>query len=580
MATVSLTAQDVYAEIKKFESTFPLPAPYVTVNVGTFDAAAGTFQGLKTKVVTDPEPIEHAPNQHPVNPPAKFVGSVWEEVTIDAHWHRTIKTVPAPSVPLAPVLLEFAVANTTAAWSVTVAGLTTPVPAGQASVSVSIWDRTNVGWTIQAGGKSYGDEILIQRKAGIPGAGAFTIPVIPVSIVYAPPVDSLKKSVASYGTTDTVGNTVSYDFSTDSSQTVPKLPSSFEGFDDFKSGLDVISKALSLAGDAAASSAISQISTNLGSVSGSGTTGETDASGMSLTVIVSASELLATNANAGGPGVGDVLVFYKDVQVAWAYEGGALQLCPFAHEFVTIPVGALQANAHGLSSDDVQRLLALDPFVAGGPSATLPPDRFTVPDGGEVNLEYGGGVTIDQKLAKTRDTKSTTTTKTYTTDTSSWDPGPMLKLLGIGGQKTSVTTTQTNATADDVSSTISLEANLFAGPSDYFAVTIWYDQLFGTFAFQEVPVAAAAIVSGTGAQPGALVRLQAGNRAYVTVANKSGHYGFRSKSIANGEATLKIGNKPATTVTVHGGWTPPHPTPPKPAPHILPPVTAKGGRKK
>src|SRR5207253_9986883 len=80
MATV--TADDLYSLVKKWESTFPLPAPYVTVDVGTFDAAAGTFRGLTTQVETDPEPIEHGPHDHPTNPAPRFVGQSWLEVTI------------------------------------------------------------------------------------------------------------------------------------------------------------------------------------------------------------------------------------------------------------------------------------------------------------------------------------------------------------------------------------------------------------------------------------------------------------------------------------------------------------------
>src|SRR6185312_10096899 len=55
----AVTADQLYQMIKEWEGTFPLPAPYVTVDVGTFDAATGAFQGLKTEVETDPEPIEH-----------------------------------------------------------------------------------------------------------------------------------------------------------------------------------------------------------------------------------------------------------------------------------------------------------------------------------------------------------------------------------------------------------------------------------------------------------------------------------------------------------------------------------------
>ena len=46
------------------------------------------------------------------------------------------------------------------------------------------------GWRVEAGGKSYADTMLIQRPGNLAGAlGGLTIPVLPVSIVYAPPVE-------------------------------------------------------------------------------------------------------------------------------------------------------------------------------------------------------------------------------------------------------------------------------------------------------------------------------------------------------------------------------------------------------
>jgi len=245
---MSITADSLYQLIKQFENKFPLPAPYVTVDVGTLDAATGAFHGLTTTVRTDPDEIQHGPNQRPTNPEPGFVGSVWEVITVDRSWRQTITRVPAPQVGFAPVLLRFTVQNAATSWNVTVNGLTTSAPAGQTSLSVSIWDRTDVAWSIRAGTRIHSDKLMINRPSGLPGAGAFTIPVIPVAIIYAPPADSLGRSVATYGAGDTVGTTVSYDFSTDSSETVPKMNSPFTDFTEFKSGLDVVSEYLSLSG--------------------------------------------------------------------------------------------------------------------------------------------------------------------------------------------------------------------------------------------------------------------------------------------------------------------------------------------
>src|SRR5215468_8467642 len=118
---MTVTADQVYDLIKKEEALFTVPAPYVTIDVGTLDPATGSFTGLRTTSERDPEPIPHGPGQHPVNPPPRFIGAQWVSITIDSTWHRTITSTPAPKVSLAPVLLRFSVTNASAPWSVSAA---------------------------------------------------------------------------------------------------------------------------------------------------------------------------------------------------------------------------------------------------------------------------------------------------------------------------------------------------------------------------------------------------------------------------------------------------------------------------
>lgn len=547
-----LTPEQLYAAIKQWEGTFPLPAPYVTVEVGTFDAAAGTFAGLHTTVEFDPEPIEHQPGQHPANPAPKYVGVRWLEVTINAQWQRTITSVPAPKVALAPAQLQFSVTNTAAAWSVSVNGKTIAVPAGQTTVNVSIWDLDHAAWTIQAGASSYQDTLRIQRPGLIPAAGGFTIPVIPVSIIYAPPADSLKLSSGSYGSGDTIGMTTSYEYSTDTSDTVPTTTPQFLGPSLLKGYLDTVSKVLGE--DTGPGKVLKGISDQIGTLSSSTTTGEMDSYASQITVTDTSSTTFITNVAGGGPGAGDVIAYLKNVLIVWMYYEGQLQLVPISATGVTVTAQHLQGNPEGISADDQARLLALDPFVAGGPFAALPADRFIVPEGVSPHLEYGGGLTVDHTYTVTRSTTTTTTDKQYKTDTASFEPGPVLKLLGMG-DKTQVTVSQTNATGDQVSSTVTLDAKLAAGPDDYFAVNIWFDQLFGTWAFQQVSVAPTPLLSGSGATPGETVLLHAGNQTYLTVADKNGHYTFRNSTIPKGTAKLTVGGKAPTTVTVRPATT-------------------------
>jgi hypothetical protein len=560
-STPALTSEQLYQLIKEYEAEIPIPAPFVTVDVGTFDAAAGTFTGLTTQIITNPEPLEHEPGQRPTNPAPRFEGAEQVMVTIDAQWRETITREPAPIVAVAPVLLQFNVTNTTDPWSVTIAGYTTNAAAGQTSVSVNAWDRTALQWTLQVGGASHQDRLIIQRDVSIPAAGGFTIPVLPVAIIYAPPADSAKKSTASYAQGNTVGTSITYDFSTDTSQTVEPA---FADGSAFRAFLGVVGTALGIAAtgdpsaaaaDAAASKDITSVLALLPSDTMTEQEGVATDDSSTVTLTYSSTSTIGTTAAGGGPGVGDTIVFFKDVLVAWAYDGGSLQLCPMGWTETVVTASQVQGNPGlvGIATSDQQLLLSLDPFVAGGPFAQLPEDRFTVPPGVQASIEYGGGATWIQAYTVTRDQRSLSSQKSYTTDTNTWSPGEILQMFGMGSSKNQTTTTVTTAAGGDISQTVTLSVNLVSGPADNFVLTIWYDNLFGTWAFQQVQPVGQAVVSGSGAAPGAVVNLESGSRIHATVADAQGHYEFHAPNIAPGKAQVFVGNNPPTTVEVPGG---------------------------
>lgn len=578
--TQGLTPAQLYQLIKEYEAEIPIPAPFVTVEVGTFDAAAGTFTGLTTQVITNPEPLEHEPGQRPTNPAPRFEGAEYVTVTIDPQWRETITREPAPIVPVAPVLLQFNVLNATGPWSVTIDGYTTNAAADQASVSVNVWDRTQLQWNLDVGTASHQDQLIIQRNVSIPAAGGFTIPVLPVAIVYAPPADSLGDSTATYAQGNTVGTSITYDFSTDTSQTVEPAFADGAAFRAFlgvvATGLDVVATELGMAGtadsdaskaDAAASKDFTSVLALLPSDTTTEQEGLTTDDSSTVTLTYSSMSTIGTTAAGGGPGVGDTIVFFKDVLVAWAYNSGSLELCPIGWTESANTASEIESNPGlvGIATSDQQLLLSFDPFVAGGPFAQLPEDRFTVPAGVEASIEYGGGATWNQQYTVTRDQKSLSSQKSYTTDTDTWSPGEIVQMLGIGSSKSQTTTTVTTATGGDISQTVTLDVNLVSGPTDNFVITIWYDSLFGTWAFQEVQPVGQAVVSGSGAAPGAVVRLESGGKIHATVADAQGHYEFRAPNITPGEAQIFAGNNPPTTVEVPGG-------PFKGPVHLMPPV--------
>lgn len=545
-----VTPDSVYQLIKSYEAQFPIPAPYYTVDVGTFDTGAGTFKGLTTTVERDPEPVPHGPHDHPRNPPPHFAGERYLSVTIDASWRRTVTSTPAPKVPLAPVLLKFSVSSATSPWSVTAGGVTVSAGAGQTSLTVDIWDADHASWSIQASGKSFQDNLRIQRPAGALGGavGAFTIPVLPVAIVYAPPVDSGGQSTATYTQGQTVGTTLKWSWGTDSSSDAPAPDTAYSDASTFTSLLGLLGQALSkVPATSGLGAAIGAITDQIGQISTTEVTGISDLTELQMTVSQTTSEALSTSTSAGGPGVGDVVHCYRDLRMAWVYYAGRLRLYPLGYHEAAFPAVALQKDLAtiGLSAQDAQNLLALDPFVGGSSQATLPADRFQF----DRFLDYGYGVTAALKESTTRDTTSLTTEKSYTTTTNEWQPGPILKFLGFGS-KDQTTISASNAVGSDVSSTVSMEGSLVAGPNDYFSIAIWYDTLFGTFAFQQLTPTSAPRFQGTGAQPLADVKLVAGDRVFWTVADKSGSFQFRNPALPAGPASLTIANGTPRTVTI------------------------------
>lgn len=541
---MSGTANSVYQALKNIESQFTPPAPYFFVNAGTLDVNTGAFSGLKSVVIKNPEPP-------PKGAPDVATAPSPDVVT------TTTTIYPKVDVPLQPVQVEFSVTSPLAnGWTAISNDITIQAAPNQTTVNIDLWDASFSNWTIEANGITHSDRFIMERPAGVlTGAlGAFTIPVLPVTIIYAPPADSLGKSGATYTQGQTIGQTTSVTNSVDTSQTTPQQVVGLALITSFFGLVSNTLKAAAAADPATAAAAtlqaglFSNAASELGKVTSGETTGITDENETTMTLSTTTSSGLSTTAKAGGPGAGDVIYFFKDVQMAWGYYQGGLQLCPIGLTNALETVAAIKSNpaALGLAADDAAALLALDPFVAGGPGVNPPADRFVF----QSTWEYGGGASYTPGQSVTRDTKQTTTTINYSVNTSAWDAGPILTSLGFGGS-TQTTVKVSNATGTDQSSTISMNATLASGPTDQFVVVIWYDQIFGTFAFQQLPPASTPLLQGTGAKAGEVITLSAGGRTFNTIADKSGAYAFRAPIIPKGPGTLTIGGV-AKAVTIEG----------------------------
>jgi len=558
---------DVFQRIKSLESAFPLPIDYFTIDMGTFDAATGAFAGRITHSRTDPEPIEHGPHQHPSNPKPHFQGEFWVSTTIDSRWRKTLTRVPAPKVGLVPVLLKFNIKNQGASsWAVVVAGETKTVRAGQSSILINIWDHGSANWSVKCGAKSYTDRILIQRSAvRIVGAGAFSIPVLPLSIIYAPPADAAGLSKAVYETSESVGTTTSLLFSNEASSSKPSLPPRLSSLKNLQSAMNGLSALFGESEDPTMqglSQALGKIAAGIGTISGTVTTGTVDEDSHSLTITESRSQTLYAETKNGGPGAGDAIHYLRDAKFAWLMADGELQISLLGASNASYPAAYLIANASDpsktqLSPELVQQLLSLDPFVAGGSMTHLPADRFEDMNslvGGP--FEYGGGQTLSRAYEQTFATTDTRAHTSYTSHAQDFEPGWLSMLFGAEAEGLKTTLSVTQAAGTSHTETQSFRWDLHSGTNERFVVSMWRDRIFGTYAFTQEPVSATARIKGVAKGADGLplkqqrVQLQTPGKIYSTITDEAGRFAFFAQSIVPGKATLLIPNQTPQSISI------------------------------
>src|SRR6185436_2615740 len=98
--------------------------------------------------------------------------------------------------------------------------------AGQTSISINVGRLRTVKWTIRSGTKLHRDELTIKRPRII-GVGAFTIPALPVAVVYDPPQDPERSNSVVYTRTTSVGTTLGLTVRGGTSTTAPAVAPNF-----------------------------------------------------------------------------------------------------------------------------------------------------------------------------------------------------------------------------------------------------------------------------------------------------------------------------------------------------------------
>lgn len=573
----------LYVSLKQIEDKFPVPTPQITVDAGTFYPHGNYDTPGKTLFIR--------PNWN--NPRIKADGvNVVLRLEIDPSYTQDFrarvlwiqggsnyagdtlgKRINNPPIP--PAVRP---GNPPGKYLYLNIGGRTYPRVFTICLEVSSYDRkTQVA-------------LVIERPLLV-GAGVFTVPVIPIAIVYEPPQDKNNRNTVTYTLAKSAGTTVRTSMTREDSLTVPITPQ-FSDYSGFQSKLNSLGSACSTANSvfpnkvtAVAGSLLKTFAEGLGRVSASQTKGTIVTKDHALSIYFAREVSLATSLHKG-PGLGDRILTRRNARVAWLAdnEGGiTLYLLPGSIE-KPFPVSMLQAELQpalantpypvltsskiktvldnksqpnttkspaptggsGLSRDQIRALLELDPFVGRGPQASLPSPRFCYVDSYEPTWEpqsytFTHVITNEDMNAKAQ----------YVIKMEDQSPG-WLSFLGLGVTeekhvKTSVT--HTGSTTVKTGQTVSTEVKFFAEVGETYCVEAYYDRVFGTFAFRSAPLSSDPALTGQATnefgQPaaGQLVTLAIGGKTYSTRTDAQGKYTLRAASIPAGVGTLTIGNR-------------------------------------
>ena len=382
--------------------------------------------------------------------------------------------------------------------------------------------------TITAAGQSQFIHIRIFRPPVL-GFGAFTIPALPITLIYAPPQRKQAKNSASYRDTFTLSRTLSssltFNHETKNVQAytvadiVDKAAAAIATVATLAAGAaaaaapapaglssDGGSDSTDLQGASAELNLVSSILNGVGGTSSNTTsTALTVESDQSLKLSYSNSDMFGSAAGLG-PGVGDRLIYMSNVRVVWMALNGVVGIHVLGFESVNaLAAQALiqdqqalanggVANNTGLDAASLKNLLSLDPFTVHrrldaqvGPPLISPP-RFVPANPAERKGEgtSGDGDQFSTTYEITNEDKQVTTA--VQTSIPDVKPGWLAVIFGAPNMETTTTMTVTVSQSSDVQTdeAITNTATFFSqGPDDPYDVFVFYDRLFGTFAFPQ-----------------------------------------------------------------------------------------------
>ncbi len=528
--------QQALSDIKTAEAHLDglLPThPRTTIFVGTFDAAYSNpvfaFEGLKTKitpVAPDPTPVFDPSTQpYPSDYPPDPFPLLHPPVTAASKFPHVIATVPTIHVDAVNASLAFSARNTDGVFSVTIngGGPQYSLP-GEDTLTVDVGRTSVVHWQISANGRTWADTLNLDFPA-VFTAGTFTVPVVPIGIVYAPPAGSSHLNYAQVTQTQTASASIGVTLGDGTSTTQPS-DTQFTDINTLRQTLDAAGGALQKvadykAGDSKTSkeiadaikaipyvgtvaSALQVIADGLGSASGSTTQSTVNAGGHSLTETVTFSQSFQTDPSLG-QGAGDIIRYLKNATFVWVAQPNKMQLALVSATQAQPTVDVLQKDLRalnaaggtgfgpitGLDRASILQLLALDPFAAGDPNAWMPPERFQLLPGANP-LEVYPGTRMDQSFEHTVQTTDQRTSTNSTANLTDLKAG-WLKAIGLGVDETkttqvTVSTSVVQTTGDGRSDKVGVHLEEPSTAGKGYELVPYWDNQFDTIAYRATDI--------------------------------------------------------------------------------------------
>jgi len=453
-----VSLQEAYAQIKSAEGKIPVPTPQQSIAVGTFNATTGEFDGLKTEVeIINGKPVRLVP-------------------------HVSINAVNAR-------LVFQLLGNATKSVRLSVSGVgLTIAPAGRTSVAIDVGRLRDVSWSLVSGIKTYRDQLKIDRPRII-GAGAFTIPALPIAVAYDPPQNPAGTNSVVYKRSTSLGISMGFTVGKSTSTTTADT-AQFPVPSVFHQQLVNAAAVETLAGNGVTAAALQQIDRFIGKAQRNVTTKEdgTSTSRRAYTFTEEHSCGLADGVRHLGPGHSDLVVYLRNARVVWFDNGFTTSLQLLGYDaFDCVTIDQLRSGTANLDPAAANALIALDPFATSplGPKVPLAADpRYASLPGIGLLPDVVVTATYTQQLL-IDNTRSESSARTVTDDLGAG----LLSLVGLApSQSQQVVATLSVGTTLETTDTTTVSTTLTARTlTDGIRteLAVFYDRIFGTVAFQD-----------------------------------------------------------------------------------------------